>query len=367
MKRMRASLFALLCVTLLFGGCAGTAENAAPLVVSEAFDVPTPQAAPEPTPEPTPDVRLTEYRLGGAVLTLPEGLEAEASSDGSFFITGSTMLVNGSWYDADYFAYLGAEYPSSADEAVSVLLPEGREILSVSPSGDGTVVEYIEEGETTRWATYAVFTRGETLCWKVEFICPESIYDELRPSFEAWAGEMSLPDDVERSGTRRMTSSTGLFTLELPGSCIALDESVTADVLALYGLDEADAQQLLDEVESRTDVQDVIYRADFGAVLTVTVDPDAGMTQAQMLEREDEMGIDEALGGEDASYEGVVLVGDNPNAFYFVRVARSGYDELGFTTYHDETGASITFSFAGFTEEEAQEILQTLEMVARTD
>jgi len=79
------------------------------------------------------------------------------------------------------------------------------------------------------------------------------------------------------------------------------------------------------------------------------------------------MYIDEALAGEDYTYEGVVTVDDNPNPFYLVRVDHGDYEELGFTTCHDDAGASITFSFTGFSEDEAREILKTLNMLTRSE
>ena len=123
-----------------------------------------------------------------------------------------------------------------------------------------------------------------------------------------------------------------------------------------------DAEAFLAEARARGGDADVVCRADFGAMLTVTVDRDADMTQADMQDMEDELYVDEALAGADYSYEGIVRVGDNPNLFYLVRIGHDGYDELGFTTYHDGTGASVTFSFVGFSDEEAQAILGTLVM-----
>lgn len=361
MKRTITGILATaVLAALLLGGCGnGGGSPVSTVEVSEAYEAPVPTPEPEPTAAP---VVLTEYQLGGVEITLPEGFSANVAMDGMFFLTGSTSFITGEWFDADYFDYIGVDYPESSDAAAEALFPEAAEVLSVSTDGKRTVVEYISDGEATRWATYTVFTRGDTLCWKIEFFCPESLYDELRPSFAQWAESMVLPETVDIIGTHRMTSVSGLFTLELPNSCFVIDDGTTAEDLTRYGMVAADAQAFLDEVRARADGQDVIYRADFGAMLTVTVDRGAGMTQAEMPEREDELYIDGALADEEYSYEGVVMVDDNPNVFYLVRVAHGGYDELGFTTAHDETGASITFSFVGFSDDEAREILKTLEM-----
>lgn len=347
---------------LLMGGCGAQEDGASVVEESAAFSVPEPTATPEPTAAPAV---MAAYDLGGVEITLPEGFTANVALDGMFTLRGTSSLITGEWFDADYFSYLGVDYPDSSEAAAEALWPAAaaEEVLSVTTEGGRTVVEYISDGDVTRWATYAVFERGDTLCWKVEFFCPEGLYDELRPSFVEWAASMILPETVDIEGMHEMTSVSGLFSLVLPNSCLVIDDATTAEELTRYGMTESDAQAFLDDVRTRAEGRDVIYRADFGAMLTVTVDMDAGMTQAEMPEREDELYIDEALVGEDYTYEGVVMVGDNPNVFYLVRVSHGGYDELGFTTAHDGTGSMITFSFAGFSDEEVQEILETLVML----
>ena len=193
------------------------------------------------------------------------------------------------------------------------------------------------------------------------------MYEQMRPSFVEWAESMVLSDSAEEAGMHEFTSVTGLYTLQLPANCFVIDDSTTPASLAAYGLEEEDAQLLLDEMRSRPGVQDVIVRTDLGAVLAVTVDPEAGLTQAEMVDREEDLYIDEALENENYSYEGIVKLDDNPNLFYLIRIDHGDYEEFGFVTYHDDVGASVTFSFSGFTEDEARQILSTLDMLQRSE
>lgn len=372
---MRKTCFAaliLLCTVLLLAGCGAGKTDTPAIAVSEAYGQAEADALEEGAAAPLPAVDLTpepevmkEYQVGSVVLTLPDEFSVQQSYDGGFMLTGSTAIISGDWYDEERFSYIGAAYPPTPEEMVSILMPQGREILGASTENGRAVVEYVEEGETTRWACYSVYDRGESVCWKVEFLCPDSVYEQMKPSFIEWADSMVLPDAAEEAGKHEMTSVSGLFTLQLPGDCIVIDDTVTAESLALFGMQGEDAQAFLEEAQSRGAGQDVIGRTDFGAMLTVSVLPDTGMTQGQMLEQD--MYIDEALAGEDYTYEGVVTVDDNPNPFYFVRIDHGDYEELGFTTYHDDAGASITFSFTGFSEDEAREILKTLNMLTRSD
>lgn len=375
MKRAILSTAVLLSVVMLLSGCGAEEKEEGPVIaVSESFEQTEQAAQPDPTDVPLPTVEptsapvvLVEYKLGGTSLILPDDYAASASYDGGFMLTGSASIITGDWYDADRFSYLYADYPETSDELADLLLPQEREILNTSSADGRTVVESVEDDGSARWASYTVYVRGESICWAVDFICPEAMYEQMRPSFEEWAGSMILPDSAEEAGRHEMTSVTGLFTLALPADCIVIDEAVTPASLAVYGMQEEDAAAFLDEIRSRAAGQDVVCCTDFAAMMVVSVDPDAGMTQNEMLGQEDELYIEESLAGEDYTYEGIVMLDDNPNAFYFVRVDHGDYEELGFTTFHDDSGVSITFSFTGFTDDEAGEILKTLDMQARSD
>ena len=342
--------------------CSGkTAPEPTPeIAVSAEYTTPVPTA--EPTPEPEM-IALVDYDLGnGVLLRLPEGYTADIMDDGSFFLTGSTALVSGAWYDEDYIDYLGYEWPETAEEAVNVLIPEGFEIMASDGDENAYVVEYAYDGQTTRWAAYTVIERGDGIWWKIEFLCPESLYESMRPQFTAWGALMELPSVFEYVPTYTMYSMSGLFTLELPYTCIVIDESTTAEDLLPFGMGEEDASAFLSEILERADGADVVYRADFGAMLTVKVMPDAGFTQAEMLDKQDELDIVGSLVGTDYTYEGVVMVEGNPNMFYLVRVG-GDYNELSFITCHDAADSFLAFSFVGFSDDEARDILKTLTML----